>query len=139
MRSIVFGGVNFSEFSSAEVVERVALPADVTTMAVPGRAGAWSSLFEDGGGTVDFMLLDPVAYGMERSEVGTSFEVGGTWPAWPAFELVAAAGPAVQVGCGSDFVSAYHRARRAWRQTRPLLQEPGHGDQDSVTGPHRRA
>ena len=172
MRSIVFGGVDFSELCSAEVVERVALPVDVSTMAVPGRAGAllvsgripprvvrvrlfmdagyrpgtygladirhrvyaalcytggyelrlpdepelvyrdavcadagaWSSLFEDGHGDVDFMLLDPVAYGMARSEVGTAFEVGGTWATWPVFELVASAGPAVQVACGGAVV-----------------------------------
>ena len=40
MRSIVYGGLDFSDFCSAEVVERVALPMDVETMAVPGRAGA---------------------------------------------------------------------------------------------------
>ena len=176
MRSIVFNGVNFSEFSSAEVVEKVALPIDVTTMAVPGRAGAllvsgripprlvrvrlfmdagykpgtngladirhrvyaalcsteggelrlsdepellyrdvvctdagaWLSLFEDGSGTVDFTLLDPVAYGIERSESSTTFEVGGSWPTWPTFELVASAGSAVQVACGSDVIRAEH-------------------------------
>lgn len=176
MRSIVFNGVDFSEFSSAEVVERVALPIDVTTMAVPGRAGAllvsgripprlvrvrlfmdagfkpgtngladmrhrvyaalcstegdelrlpdepelvyhgavctdagaWSSLFEDGSGTVDFTLLDPIAYGMERSESGVSFEVGGSWPTWPTFELVASAGSAVQITCGSDVIRVEH-------------------------------
>ena len=37
MRSIIFRGVDFSEFSSAEVVEKVALPVDVATMAVPGE------------------------------------------------------------------------------------------------------
>ncbi len=176
MRSIIFRGVDFSEFSSAEVVEKVALPVDVATMAVPGRAGAllvsgripprmvhvrlfmdagykpgtngladirhriyaalaavgggtlrlpdepefeyrdvvctdagtWTSLFEDGHGDVDFTLLDPVAYGMERREVGTSFEVGGTWPTWPKFELVASAGTAVQVGCGGKVVLVEH-------------------------------
>lgn len=176
MRSIVFNGVDFSEFSSAEVVEKASLPIDVATMAVPGRAGAllisgripprlvrvrlfldvgykpgangladvrhrvyaalcstdggelrlpdepglsyrnavsvdagtWSSLFEDGHGDFDFMLLDPVAYGMGRHETGGSFEVGGTWPTWPLFELVAAAGTAVQVGRGGAFVRVGH-------------------------------
>ena len=172
MRSIVFNGVDFSEFSSAEVVEKVALPIAATTMTIPGRAGAllvsgripprlvrvrmfmdagykpgtngladirhrvysalcstgggtlrlpdepeleyrdamctdagvWSSLFEDGHGDVDFTLLDPVAHGMERREVGISFEVGGTWPTWPTFELVASAGSAVQVGCDGKVI-----------------------------------
>ena len=172
MRSIIFSGVDFSEFSSAEVVEKAALPVDMATMAVPGRAGAllvsgripprmvhvrlfmdagykpgtngladirhrvyvalaavsggtlrlpdepefeyrdvvctdagvWSSLFEDGHGDVEFALLDPVAYGMERIEHGASFEVGGTWPTWPTFELVASTGSAVQVAYGGKLV-----------------------------------
>ena len=76
--------------------------------AVCTDAGAWSSLFEDGHGDVDFTLLDPVAYGMGRREVGTSFEVGGTWPTWPTFELVASVGSAAQVGCGGSFVRMEH-------------------------------
>ena len=172
MRSIVFNGVDFSEFCSAEVVEKAALPIVANTMTVPGRAGAllvsgrippravrvrlfmdarykpgtngladirhrvysalastgggtlrlpdepeleyrdavctdagaWSSLFEDGHGDVEFALLDPVAYGMERVERGASFEVGGTWPTWPTFELVASAGSAVQVGFAGKVV-----------------------------------
>lgn len=176
MRSIVFNGVDFSEFSSAEVVERAALPIVANTMAVPGRAGAllvsgriparsvrvrlfmdagykpgtnaladirhkvykalastagstlrlpdepeleyrdvvctdageWTSLFEDGHGDVGFTLLDPAAYGMARSEAGTSFEVGGSWPTWPTFELVASAGSAVQVSCGGKVVRVEH-------------------------------
>ena len=176
MRSIVVNGVDFSEFSSAEVVEKVALPIAVNTMVVPGRAGAllvsgrvpprivrvrlfmdagykpgtngladirhrvysalcstgggtlrlldepeleyrdavctdagaWSSLFEDGHGDVVFTLLDPVAYGIARHEAGTTFEVSGTWPTWPTFELVASTGSAVQVGCGGKLVRIEH-------------------------------
>ena len=176
MRSIVFNGVDFSEFSSAEVVEKAALPIVVSTMVVPGRAGAllvsgripprmvrvrlfmdagykpetngladirhrvyaaltsvgggtlrlpsepeleyrdvvcadagvWSSLFEDGYGDVEFALLDPIAYGMERIEHGSSFEVGGTWPTWPTFELVASTGSAVQVSYGGKLVRIEH-------------------------------
>ena len=176
MRSIVFNGVDFSEFSSAEVVEKAALPIAVSTMAVPGRAGAllvsgrippravrvrlfmdagykpgtngladirhrvyaalcstgggtlrlpdepefeyrdvvctdagaWSSLFEDGHGDVGFTLLDPVAYGIARHEVSMYFEVGGTWPTWPTFELVASAGAAVQVGFAGKIVRVEH-------------------------------
>lgn len=172
MRSIVYNGVDLSDFCSAEVIEKVALPVVADAMVVPGRvgallisgrvpprlvrvrlfmdagykpgtngladirrrvysavcsttggalrlpdepereyreavctdAGAWSSLFEDGEGEVAFTLYDPVAYGMERSKHGATFEVGGSWPTWPAFELVAAAGSAVQVGCGGSFV-----------------------------------
>lgn len=76
--------------------------------AVCTDAGAWSSLFEDGSGEVAFTLCDPVAYGMARSEQGASFEVGGSWPTWPTFELVAAAGSAVQVGCGDAIVRVEH-------------------------------
>lgn len=76
--------------------------------AVCTDAGAWSSLFEDGEGEVAFTLYDPVAYGMERSEQGVSFEVGGSWPTWPVFELVAAAGSAVQVGYGNALVRVEH-------------------------------
>lgn len=176
MRSILFNGVDFSEFCSAEVVEKAALPIVANTMTVPGRAGAllvsgrippravrvrlfmdarykpgtngladvrhrvysalastgggtlrlpdepefeyrdvvctdagaWSSLFEDGHGDVAFALLDPVAYGLERVERGASFEVGGTWPTWPTFVLVASAGSAVQVGCGNAIVRVEH-------------------------------
>ena len=176
MRSIVFNGLDFSEFSSAEVVEKTALPIITNTMAVSGRAGAllvsgripprmvrvrlfmdagykpgtngladirhrvyatlasvgggtlrlpdepefeyrdvvctdagaWSSLFEEGHGDVAFTLLDPVAYGTARREVGTSFEVGGTWSTWPTFELVAVAGTAVQVEYGGKVVRIEH-------------------------------
>lgn len=176
MRSIVFNGVDFSEFSSAEVIEMAALPIIANTMTVPGHAGAllvagripprfvrvrlfmdacykpgtneladirhkvykalastagstlrlpdepeleyrdalctdagaWSSLFEDGSGEVTFTLYDPVAYGMARSEQGASFEVGGSWPTWPTFELVAAVGSAVQVGCGDKIIRIGH-------------------------------
>ena len=176
MRSIVYNGIDLSEWCSAEVVEKVALPVVPETMVVPGRAGAllvsgrisprlvrvrlfmdagfrpgtngladirhrvysalcstaggtlrlpdepeleyrdalctdagsWSTLFEDGEGEVLFTLLDPVAYGRARSESGTSFEVGGSWPTWPAFELVASAGSAVQVGCGNAIVRVEH-------------------------------
>lgn len=76
--------------------------------AVCTDAGAWSSLFEDGAGEVAFTLYDPVAYGMARSEQGASFEVGGSWPTWPEFELVASAGSAVQVGCGGKVVHVEH-------------------------------
>jgi len=176
MRSIVYNGVDLSEWCSAEVVEKVALPVVPDTMAVPGRAGAllvsgcvpprlvrvrlfmdagykpgtngladirhrvyaalcstsggtlrlpdepefeyrdvictdagsWSSLFEDGEGEVVFTLLDPVAYGRERTETGTAFEVDGSWPTWPTFELVASAGTAVQIGCGDAIVRVEH-------------------------------
>ena len=176
MRSIVYNGIDLSEWCSAEVVEKVALPVVPDTMVVPGRAGAllvsgrippklvrvrlfmdagfrpgtngladirhrvysalcstaggtlrlpdepeleyrnvvctdagaWSSLFEDGLGEVVFTLLDPVAYGGERTETGTAFEVDGSWPTWPTFELVASAGSAVQVGCGSSFARVEH-------------------------------
>ena len=172
MRSIVYAGVDFSEFCSAEVVEKVAFPLEASTMTVPGRAGAllvseriaprmvrvrlfmdagfkpgstgmadirhrvyaalgtvgggelrlpdepelayrdaictgcgtWSSLFEDGNGTCDFALLDPVAYGIERRETGSTFAVGGTWRTWPVFEIVTCAGSAVEIGCGGRFV-----------------------------------
>jgi phage-related protein len=172
MRSIVHNGIDLSEWCSAEVVEKVALPVVPDTMVVPGRAGAllvsgrmpprlarvrlfmdagfgpgtngladirhgvysalcstsggtlrlpdepeleyrdvvctdagsWSSLLEDGEGEVAFALLDPVAYGRARSETGATFEVGGSWPTWPTFELVASSGPAIQAGNGGELV-----------------------------------
>lgn len=76
--------------------------------AVCTDAGLWSSVFEDGSGDVAFTLYDPVAYGMARSEQGASFEVGGSWPTWPTFELVASAGSAVQVGCGGKVARVEH-------------------------------
>ena len=76
--------------------------------AVCADAGSWSSLFEDGQGEAVFTLLDPVAYGRERTEIGTAFEVDGSWPTWPTFELVALAGSAVQVGCDGAFVRVEH-------------------------------
>jgi hypothetical protein len=176
MRSIIYNGIDLSEWCSAEVGEKVALPVVPDTMAVPGRAGAllvscripprlvrvrlfmdagfrpgtngladirhrvysalcstsggtlqlpdepeleyrdavctdagsWSLPFEDGQGEVAFTLLDPVAYGRERTETGAAFEAGGSWPTWPAFELVASAGSAVQVGCGDAFAHVEH-------------------------------
>lgn len=36
MRSITFNGVDFSEFCSAEVVEKAALPIVASTMTIPG-------------------------------------------------------------------------------------------------------
>ncbi len=176
MRSIVYNGIDLSEWCTAEVIEKVALPIVPETMVVPGRAGAllvsgrilprlvrvrlfmdagfrpgtngladirhrvysalcstaggtlrlpdepeyeyrdavctdagvWSSLFEDGQGEVTFALLDPVAYGRARSETDTSFEVGGSWPTWPTFELVASSGTAIQVSNGSELVRIEH-------------------------------
>lgn len=176
MRSIIYNGVDLSEWCSAEVIEKVALPVVPETMVVPGRAGAllvsgripprlvrvrlfmdagyrpgtngladirhkvysalcsasggtlrlpdepefeyrdavctdagtWTSLFDDGKGEVSFALLDPVAYGTARSERGSSFDVGGSWPSRPTFELVAAAGSTVQVGCGGSVVRVEH-------------------------------
>ena len=40
MRSIVYNGIDLSEWCSAEVVEKVALPVVPETMVVPGRAGS---------------------------------------------------------------------------------------------------
>lgn len=176
MRSIVYNGVDISDWCSAEVVEKVALPVVPETMVVLGRAGAllvsgritpkivrvrlfmdasfkpgtngladirhrlyaalystsggtlrlpdepeheyrnvvctdagsWSSLFEDGRGEIVFTLLDPVAYGRVRTEAGSTFDVDGSRLTWPTFELVASAGPAVQVGCGGSFVRVEH-------------------------------
>lgn len=76
--------------------------------AVCTDAGAWSSLFEDGHGEVAFTLFDPVAYGLERVEHAASFEVGGSWPTWPAFSLVASTGSAVQVSHGGKHVRIEH-------------------------------
>jgi hypothetical protein len=42
------------------------------------------------------------------SEDGTAFEVGGTWPTWPTFALVASAGAFVQVACGNEVIRIEH-------------------------------
>lgn len=60
-------------------------------------ASGWSDLFEAGSCDLTFTLFDPVGYGLSRVERAERFEVGGTWPTLPAFELVAAAGAAVVV------------------------------------------
>ena len=60
-------------------------------------AGAWDRLLEDGECVVTFTLYDPVAYGDRRYEGEGAFELGGTWPALPAFVLVATAGAYVQI------------------------------------------
>lgn len=39
MRSIVYNGVDLSGVCSAEVIEKVALPVEAETLAVPRRAG----------------------------------------------------------------------------------------------------
>lgn len=76
--------------------------------AVCTDAGSWSSLFEDGEGEVLSTLLDPAAYGRTQTEAGTSFEVGGSWPMWPAFELIASSGSEVQVSNGDELVRVEH-------------------------------
>ncbi|MBR3314836.1 MAG: phage tail family protein [Atopobiaceae bacterium] len=60
-------------------------------------AGEWTNLFEDGECVVTFTLFDPIAWGDRRVEAGATFRLGGTWPSYPAFQLVASAGSYVQV------------------------------------------
>lgn len=72
--------------------------------AVVTSVSPWSSATEDAGCETVFTCFDPVAFGDARSEVGATFEVGGTWPTWPTFELTASAGSAVQVGCNGEYV-----------------------------------
>ena len=60
-------------------------------------AADWSNLFEDGECQLTFTLFDPVAYGMERAERTTRFDVGGTWPSLPAITMTASEGSSVQV------------------------------------------
>ena len=70
-------------------------------------ASDWTSLEEDASCELEF-TFDPIAYGQTVIEQGASFEVGGTWPTWPAFALAATAGSALQVTCGSEFVRIEH-------------------------------
>lgn len=165
MRSIVYGGVDFSRYCSAAVVSRGVHALSADALAVPGRAGAlplpahvppedvvvklildcryapgscglsrirhevrswlckpgcaalvlpddpeleyrdalltdaasWTDLFETGECEVTFTLFDPVAYGTDRSERTTHFDVGGTWPTLPVVTMVAEAGSSLQV------------------------------------------
>ena len=64
---------------------------------VTGVTG-WSDLFEGGEATVEFTCLDPVAWGEERVERVTHFDVGGTWETWPVVRMVAQAGGSAAVG-----------------------------------------
>lgn len=57
----------------------------------------WSNLFEDGECTLTFTLFDPIGYGAKRVERALRFDVGGTWPTLPKFQLVADAGSQVSV------------------------------------------
>ena len=70
--------------------------------AVVTGCGEWSDLSERASCEVEFTLLDPVAWGRERSEAGLEFSVGGTWPTWPVFTLVAEEGDAL---CVTDAAS----------------------------------
>lgn len=74
-------------------------PERVYRDAVMVDVGDWSSLFSDGKCDVTFRLYDPVAYGLKRVERTSTFEVGGTWPTWPEFALVASAGDGLSVSC----------------------------------------
>lgn len=76
--------------------------------AVCTGASDWTSLEEDASCELEFTCFDPIAYGATRNEAGTEFEVGGTWPTWPSFMLVASAGSAVQVACGGEVVRVEH-------------------------------
>lgn len=64
-------------------------------------AGNWTQLFEDGECEVAFTVFDPVAYGAERIEHASIFEVGGTWCADPVFHLVSEAGDGLQITSGT--------------------------------------
>lgn len=165
MRSIVYGGNDFSRYCTAEVVARGVHALAADSLVVPGRAGAlplpgvvppeevvvklmldcgyapgssrmsrirhelrswlckpdcaalvlpddpeleyrdalltdassWTSLFETGECEVTFTLFDPVAYGAERVERTTSFDVGGTWPTLPVVSMTVEVGSSVQV------------------------------------------
>ena len=61
-------------------------------------AGAWDELFSDGKCDLTFTLFDPIAYGDERVELTTDFEVGGTWQTHPVFTITTGAGPAIELG-----------------------------------------
>ena len=76
--------------------------------AVCTGAGNWTTLEEDASCELEFTCFDPIAYGDVRNEAGDAFEVGGTWPTWPTFSIVASAGSAVQVACGDCFVRVEH-------------------------------
>ncbi|WP_417118848.1 phage distal tail protein [Olsenella phocaeensis] len=76
--------------------------------AVVTAASPWSSVTGDASCDVTFTCYDPVAYGASRTSDGTSFTVGGTWATWPVFIVEAAAGSAVEVGCGGAFVRVEH-------------------------------
>ena len=77
------------------IIVTLRLPRIVTALLV--GAGDWSDLFECGKCELTFTLFDPVSYGDSRIERTASFGIGGTWPTFPEFRLVAAQGDAIQV------------------------------------------
>ncbi|EHF02173.1 hypothetical protein HMPREF1008_00879 [Olsenella sp. oral taxon 809 str. F0356] len=72
--------------------------------------GAWLSATEDASCEVAFTCYDPIAYGLEHEETGTTFEVGGTWGTWPVVTLMASAGSSVRVtdALSGDYVLLNH-------------------------------
>ena len=105
LRHLVYGMLASTEGSVLQVPGDPALEwHDVLCT----EAGDWSSLEEDASCELEFTCFDPVAYGNAVSEDGTGFEVGGTWPTWPTFELTASAGTYVQVSCGNELIRVEH-------------------------------
>lgn len=103
----------------------LALPGDpglVYRDAVCADASEWTRLFSDGSCDLLFVALDPIAWGEEDGfgpiacpggELGLSLDtVPGTAPTRPLFELVAAAGTAVEAGLGAG--GPFVRVERAF-------------------------
>ena len=181
MRSIIYAGHDFTQYCSAEVIDRRVNPLIAEAMEVPGRAGAmlvsswmppadvavrlfldpgfspdivqlaeirhklafwlcsfgggdlvlpdepehvyhdallvsagtWHKLFSDGQCDITFTLFDPIAYGLERVERTGRFDVGGSWPTFPEFRLVAEQGSRIcvyQVAIGRSITVDYEFA-----------------------------
>jgi phage-related protein len=72
-------------------------PALTWRDAICAGVSDWSSLFAEGSAVVTFECLNPIAYGTRMTSSNTTFQVGGTWPTWPTFVLVATAGSSVKV------------------------------------------
>lgn len=58
---------------------------------------AFTSLFEDGECELEFICLDPYAWGDEKAGKAGTFEVGGNAPTAPQIKVIAAAGDHIQI------------------------------------------
>ncbi len=105
LRHLIYGWLGATEGAMLEV------PGDPTLEwhdVICTSASGWTTNEEDASCEVEFTCFDPIAYGASCIEDETTFQVGGTWPTWPTFELTASAGSSVQVVKGAKAILVQH-------------------------------